>query len=198
MSLCLQPVFEGIRIRLVPLQQYDNDNDNNNDNDDRNLRPSEMGNFWGMTESLEFVWKELRADKWQAAAATAATTTAIVGAIGSSSLPAATRQPAPPPVFVLGFSRGAVLVHKIAMLACCLRKRRSRSKIIDTNFNTDGLCYDNSEDNNDIDSRSVWSNVRKCILVSGFSFTASIGKSSSPLSFYDNKGYSTTNHCTPK
>mmetsp|Transcript_15663 Transcript_15663/g.32507 ORF Transcript_15663/g.32507 Transcript_15663/m.32507 type:complete len:158 (-) Transcript_15663:215-688(-) len=157
-----------------------------------------MGNFWGMTESLEFVWKELRADKWQAAAATAATTTAIVGAIGSSSLPAATRQPAPPPVFVLGFSRGAVLVHKIAMLACCLRKRRSRSKIIDTNFNTDGLCYDNSEDNNDIDSRSVWSNVRKCILVSGFSFTASIGKSSSPLSFYDNKGYSTTNHCTPK
>jgi len=46
-----------------------------------------------MTASLEFVRKELRADKdeWQAAAATTTTTTAIVGAIGSSSVPAAAR-----------------------------------------------------------------------------------------------------------
>mmetsp|Transcript_28716 Transcript_28716/g.77769 ORF Transcript_28716/g.77769 Transcript_28716/m.77769 type:complete len:421 (+) Transcript_28716:666-1928(+) len=92
---------------------------------DRHLRPSVTGTFPGMDRSLEYFEKELRADR-DALCETKSR--------GENQIP---------PTVVLGFSQGAVLVHKIATLAC--------------------------------QQNSIWSHVRKCILVGGFSFTASMG-----------------------
>eukprot|EP00536_Pseudo-nitzschia_multiseries_P012981 jgi/Psemu1/290620/fgenesh1_pg.528_\ len=122
---------------------------------DRHLRPSETGTFPGMDRSLEYVRKELEADRnvWRDC-------NYDCGARGSDNATI-------PPAFVLGFSQGAVLVHKIATLAC---------------GRCDGDCggsgNDDGDFNGDVDSNPVWSDVRKCVLVSGFSFTASLGRPS--------------------
>jgi hypothetical protein len=131
---------------------YDNSNENSN-SDEPIVLPSPTGNYRGMDRSLQFIHEEIQAvrnnherknnknnddddddddddDQNQ----------------GENDVPLPT-----PPVLVLGFSQGAVVVHKIATLTC------------------------SNDDDNDNDD-DCWKDVRKCILVSGFSFTTSIGK----------------------
>lgn len=115
---------------------YDNVNDQSATNgfQDPVLKPSPSGNFRGMDSSLDFLRNELRKDR-------------------NKFLETTTKQEADiPPFFVLGFSQGAVLVHKIATLACADGDK------VDTN---DSFL-------------EPWKDVKKCILVSGFSFTTSI------------------------
>ena len=104
------------------------------------LQPSPTGDFRGMDASLAFLRNELRADRNEFRK--------------MDHLDAATPSAVIPPFFLFGFSQGAVLVHKVATLAC-------ESAIGDTEASG---C----------DSRGPWTDVQKCILVSGFSFTTSI------------------------
>ena len=116
---------------------YDNEEDQSATDSfqDSVLKPSPSGNFRGMDASLDFLRNELRADRAEFLETRTDHQEADI-----------------PPFFVLGFSQGAVLVHKIATLAC------ADGDNIDTN--TSRL--------------EPWKDVKKCILVSGFSFTTSI------------------------
>ena len=110
------------------------------------LKPSPTGDFRGMDSSLAFLRNELRADgndfRKNDHLDVATAPTAIV-----------------PPFFLFGFSQGAVLVHKVATLAC---------------GNNCGGIGESDTKVSGCDSRGPWANVQKCILVSGFSFTTSV------------------------
>ena len=80
--------------------------------------PSSTGDYPGMHQSMELVREEM-------------------DQLGQES--------SKPPLFLLGFSQGAIMVHKIATLIC---------------------------DNSDNKTCSTWKNIRKCILISGFPFRA--------------------------
>ncbi len=95
------------------------------------LKPSSEGDFPGMDVSLLFLQNELQADR------------AKFPQKRSNH-----HDEGVPPFFLLGFSQGAVLVHKVATLAY------GRS---------DSTASDN-----------LWKTIQKCILVSGFSFTSLI------------------------
>jgi len=116
---------------------YDNEDDQSATNSfqDPVLKPSANGNFRGMDASLDFLRNELRVDRTEFLETKTEHQESDI-----------------PPFFVLGFSQGAVLVHKIATLAC------ADDDIIDTNASHLEPLKD----------------VKKCILVSGFSFTTSI------------------------
>jgi pimeloyl-ACP methyl ester carboxylesterase len=117
------------------------------------LRPSPTGDFRGMDASLAFLRNELRADRNEFREKTTRTDHQQDAALAAI-----------PPFFLFGFSQGAVLVHKVATLAC-------GSGGGDNNYDgIDGTDTDASG----CDSRGPWADVQKCILVSGFSFTTSI------------------------
>jgi pimeloyl-ACP methyl ester carboxylesterase len=104
--------------------------------------PSSTGNYPGMDQSLQFLHHEL-----QTLSASPGITTSI------------------PPIFLLGFSQGAVLVHKIASLTC------REAGIATVNPEADGnksLSFSRTTFNND----NSWCIIRKCILVSGFPFSS--------------------------
>ena len=90
------------------------------------LEPSPEGDFRGMDISLSFLQSELKADR--------------VKFLETN------HDGGPPPSFLLGFSQGAVLVHKVATLAC------ERSDVTE--------------------NHNAFEAIQKCVLVSGFSFTA--------------------------
>jgi predicted esterase len=116
--------------------------------------PSTTGNYPGMKESLYYLRTEIQRirndeeniiKKNELIASTDATTTTT------------TR----PSIYLLGFSQGAVLVHKVVTLACAT-----------TNKSNSGGS----------DDMYHWRNmIQKCILVSGFSFYSDIvnGRTSS-------------------
>jgi len=104
------------------------------------LRPSPTGDFEGLHASLAFLRNELEADRKNFCCETL---NAII-----------------PPTFLLGFSQGAVLVHKVATLSC----ESSNA----TNDGTDSAYTDASRPG------GPFGDIEKCILVSGFSFTTSI------------------------
>jgi predicted esterase len=87
--------------------------------------PSPTGDFNGMNESLQVIKSEIERLYEETAA----------------------------PVFLLGFSQGAVLVHKVATLAC------QETPIISAD---DSTAISSSQ--------NPFSRIEKCILVSGFSF----------------------------
>lgn len=95
------------------------------------LKPSSEGDFRGMDVSLSFLQNEIQTDRAKF--------------LHNRSNH---KDEGVPPFFLLGFSQGAVLVHKVATLAC------ERS---------DSAANDNP-----------WKTIQKCILVSGFSFTSLI------------------------
>lgn len=119
---------------------YDNEKKTSDTSQTPVLKPSPSGDFEGMDDSLNFLENELRADR------TKFLETRTTTQLHEAYLP---------PCFLLGFSQGAVLVHKIATLACgdCAMRTTSR------------------------DFESPWLYIQKCILVSGFSFTTAIGRS---------------------
>ena len=127
-----------------------NSNRDSNNSQPPVLQPSPTGDFPGMDSSLLFLRNELRADQIEfCKTRTASNQNAVKAGI--------------PPVFLLGFSQGAVLVHKLATMAC---------------------GSDSSDDCEfpgvpDIDNfrrhmGDPWNDIQKCILVSGFSFTTSL------------------------
>lgn len=91
--------------------------------------PSPEGEFRGMDTSLSFLERELQADRVY-----------FLGTNPDDDVP---------PFFLLGFSQGAVLVHKVATLAC-----------------------ENSDTTTE--KHNPFETIQKCILISGFPFTALI------------------------
>ncbi|OEU14826.1 hypothetical protein FRACYDRAFT_241385 [Fragilariopsis cylindrus CCMP1102] len=124
---------------------YDSSNENNN-NDEPIVLPSPTGNYRGMDRSLKFIHEEIQAvrnnnnerkkskNKKNGDDDDDDDQNQNQDANDVPLLPS-------PPVLVLGFSQGAVLVHKIATLTC------------------------NNDDDNDNDDDCCWKDVRKCILV---------------------------------
>ena len=110
------------------------------------LGPSPTGDFWGMDASLAHLERELRVDRKGFRDESPASL-----ADAKATAPAKA-----PPFFLLGFSQGAVLVHKVATLAC----------------GSDGVGAAPGCD----PGASFWyrAGIQKCILISGFSFTTSI------------------------
>jgi len=111
-----------------------------------NLKPSPTGDFRGMDASLEYLSHELRKEQRELQKTT--TGRQVVTSI---------------PLFLLGFSQGAVLVHKVATEIC-----QGDTNVHDSNSAAALTSY----------SRRSWPDIQKCILVSGFSYTTSILRNS--------------------
>jgi hypothetical protein len=139
--------------------------DSNEDNNDEPiLLPSPTGNYRGMDRSLKLIHEQIQAVRNN----NETKKNNDDDNDDDDHHQEETGVPLPsPPVFVLGFSQGAVLVHKIATLTC-------------------------DDDDNDDD---CWKDVRKCILVSGFSFITSIGKTMEAKVTIVNNG-SSSNSCS--
>jgi hypothetical protein len=116
---------------------------NENNNDEPILLPSPTGNHRGMDRSLKLIHEEIQAVRNNNETKNNKNNDDDDHHQKDNDVPLPS-----PPVYVLVFSQGAVLVHKMATLTC-------------------------DDDDSDDD---CWKYVRKCILVSGFSFTTSIGK----------------------
>ncbi len=116
------------------------------------LEPSPEGDFRGMDASLFFLERELQADR--------------VFFLGTN------HHHGVPPIFLLGFSQGAVLVHKVATLAC--------------------KNSDTTEKDNPLET------IQKCILVSGFPFTALIQREVPKPDDVDNDTMTVKNNGGPK
>ena len=112
------------------------------------LQPSSTGNFPGMDLSLTFLRNELQTDRIDFSKTRTNQKSTSVDI---------------PPFFILGFSQGAVLAHKLATLACGIGSSDDRNFASVADMYTSGYK-----------SGGSFIDFQKCILVSGFSFTTSI------------------------
>jgi predicted esterase len=106
--------------------------------------PSPTGHYHGMKESLELLKHEIQR---------------IVQSEESDGPTITTSNVAP--IYLLGFSQGAVLTHKVATMVCCHPEDSAA-------ITTSGSITQASPS-----FRNPWNFVRKCILVSGFPFRES-------------------------
>jgi hypothetical protein len=146
---------------------YDNENEDENYHaaySDKNPRPSSTGTYRGMKESLDVVHREIvnEIGNYNSIDQNVDESDDENNDSDAEDQPSRTSQSKlTAPIFVLGFSQGAVMVHKIATLICEERERRRRQQQLHCNLINDRCIFP-----------SGWIYVTKCILISGFPYRA--------------------------